>query len=263
MTDAEFNQRAAEIEKIIGRKPTQSEVYRNDLDRPDTRSIRDKVFAAGRTVPMARPDDPITAELMAKKAELQKKSEWQQYLKSSQDERLVKDYEHLIAKRHEALEADKEAREHLKAMEKDLTPLRQLREKMRWNEQYDILTVEETEFAIRIGETPGHDTQAFKVIRDKLIDAEEIRAEKAKFDREAQIAALKAEIDRIDSARIQRPVEPEPTPDEKLEALRARNVRRAEIRKAHYAEINRLVDERKYDEAEELSDRGPDYGDAA
>jgi hypothetical protein len=53
----------------------------------------------------------------------------------------------------------------------------------------------------------------------------------------------------------------EPTHDARAEALKAKHERRKRIRTQHYAEIDRLLSEKRYKEAEELSDRGPNYGD--
>jgi hypothetical protein len=200
--DQNYEQEAARIEKIIGRKPTLREVERNDLDRPDTRSVRDKVFAAARKVPMAAPADRLVAQLQEQRAELQEQVEWNQYVKSSPAERRVKDFERMIDVRNDAQEVLKAQREHSQTMASELAPLRELRERMRWNDQYSIQQVEEVEFAIRIGETVGHDPTAFKKLRGNVLGAEDARIEQAKFERSARITALQNEIAELERGKF-------------------------------------------------------------
>lgn len=257
MTD---EQRAAEIEKIIGRKPTMSELQRNDLDRPDTRTVRDKVFAYGKAVPMAQPNDPLEAQLQEAKAKLQRTAWWERYRKSGFDQRMIMDFEDLIDQREDSSESVKLLQDHLQSMESELQPLRQFREKMRWNPAYTVADVENLEFAIRVGSTPGHDTAAFRRLRDEEFAAENARIDKLETEYAAKLMGLTNQLEQIRQSRPNAATV-EPTHDARAEQLKAKQERKRQIWKQHHAEIDRLLSEKRYKEVELLSDRGPNFGD--
>ena len=260
MTDKEFNERAAAIEQRIGRKPTLSEVERNDLDRPDTRTVRDKVFAWDRKVPMAEPSDPLEAKLQEHRAAIAKSNWWDEYRKSGFDARMVKNYEDLIDKREDTKESVKHLQDHLQAMESELQPLKELRERMRWNSAYSIADVEAIEWAIQVGSVPGHSTAAFRRLKDQVFANENARIDKLEQEYAAKLMGLTNQLEEIRQSRP-KAATAEPTHDARAEALKAKQERRRHIWKQHHAEIDRLLSEKRYKEVELLSDRGPNFGD--
>jgi hypothetical protein len=257
MTDKEFNERAAEIEKIIGRQPTLSEVQRGDLDRPDTRSVRDKVFAWDKRVPMSVPGDPLEQQLQQAREKIQKAEWWNRYVKASFDQRNVMDLESLVDQREDSRESAKLLKDHLTAMEPELQPLRQLRETMRWNPDYTVAEVEAVEWAIQVGTTPGHDTAAFRKLRNDVLQTETARVDKIIFDREAKIQSMRAEIEQLSRSKPQQRSEPEVEVSQKL--ARIKEVKIARVKRLREAGNEAAADaaERRYsDFRNKLSELG-------
>jgi hypothetical protein len=114
---------------------------------------------------------------------------------------MVMDVEQMIDDREDSRKSVTLLRDHLQSMESELQPLRELRERMRWNELYTVSEVENLEYAIRVGSTPGHDTGSFRRLKADVFAAENARLDKLETEYAAKLMGLTNQLEQLRQSR--------------------------------------------------------------